>query len=316
MNRSRRFLPPSVLAVTLSPVIFGSHALQSTALQTSPTECHVTVSGKDTPDQVLAQDVWEATFRRLSANPSAAVLAGIGGPSALRLAASGTSALARANALRQSLPTAPTAGLPRQVSQDRELVIADYILDARDSELRELSIDQFEQLTDYALETARTLDVILPIPGRIVSDDLGHRYCEVKVKGQDHPHLLPEHIVWSQMFKMLPAMIEFQIGPIGGLTDEHLLRLSRHLQMPIDDIRVFLRVARDTTTKEQELRAAQAGATAEQQEQVESRVLRTVMTGRHAILRSINPDSWRALMKYVDVFRAGVGSWYRSPLSK
>ena len=306
-----RFVPLSVLAISISAIIFGSPAVESTALQTSSDECRVTLSGKEKADQVLAQEIWEATFRRISADPSTAVLAGIEGPKALRLAAAGTAALARANSLRQSLPR-----LPQQVSQDRELVIADSILDARDDALRELSTDEFQRLTDYALETARTVEVILPIPGRIVSDDLGNRYCEVRVRGRDHPHLLPEHMVWSHMFEVLPAMIELQTERSGGRTDEHLLRLSRHLRMPVNDIRVFLRVARDTATMEDELRAAQAGAMAEQQEQFKYRVLRIVMAGRHAILRSIDSESWRALMRYVDGFRAGVGSWYRSPLSQ
>jgi hypothetical protein len=316
MNRSRRFLPLSVLAVTVSPVIFGTSAIQSTALQPTPDECRVTVSGKEKPDQVLAQEVWEVTFRRISADPSTAVRAGIAGPTALRLAAAGTSAIARANALRQSLPASPTAGLPRQVSQDRDLVIADSVLDARDTELRNLSTDEFERLTDYALETAATLDVTLPIPGRIVSDDLGNRFCEVKVRGRDHPHLLQEHLVWSLMFKSLWAMLDLQTERVGGLTDEHLLRLSRHLRMPVDDIRVLLRIARDTAAKENELNEALAGATAEQQKQFESRLLRIVMSGRHAILRSIDPESWRALMRYVDGGRTGHNSWYRSPLSQ
>lgn len=89
MNRNRRVLPLSVLAITLSPIIFGSPAVQSTALQISPGECRVTTSGKERPDRLPAQAVWESTFKRISADRSSAVLAGIDGPRALRLATSG-----------------------------------------------------------------------------------------------------------------------------------------------------------------------------------------------------------------------------------
>jgi hypothetical protein len=101
MIGSRRFLPTLVLAVTVCPIIFGSPAAQSTALQTNPGECRVTISGKEKPDRVPAQEVWEATFRRVSADPSTVLRAGIASQRALRLATLGTSALARANALRQ-----------------------------------------------------------------------------------------------------------------------------------------------------------------------------------------------------------------------
>jgi hypothetical protein len=317
MSRSRRFVPLVILVVTISPFILGYSAVQSTALQTTPGECSVTVSGKEKPYRVPAQLVWEATFKRISADPSTAVRAGIDGPRSLRLAASGTSALARANALRQSLPTAPTAGLPRQVSQDRDLVIADSILDARDTELRDLSTDEFERLTDYALETASTLDVTLPIAGRIASDDFGNRYCEVTARGTDHPHLVEENQLWRLMFINLTAAIELSNERFGGITAEQFVR---QLRMPIDDIRVFVRVARDTATKEKELRAAlleaTAEPTAEQYKQLEARVLRLVMSGRHTILRSIAPDSWRALMRHVDLVRSNTTSRYRSPLSQ
>jgi hypothetical protein len=203
------------------------------------------------------------------------------------------------------------------VSLDRDLIIADAILDARDSELRELPTDEFERLTDYALETASTLDLILPIPGRIISDDFGNRSCEVKARGTDYPHLVLEHHVWGQMFKNLTAIIDLSNERFGGITDEQFVR---ELRMPVDDVRVFVRVARDTATKEKEWRTALVEATAEptaeQFKQLESRVVRLVMSGRHAILRSIAPESWRALMRYVDRVRSNTSSWYASPLSQ
>ena len=67
------------------------------------------------------------------------------------------------------------------------------------------------------------------------------------------------------------------------------------------------------------MRAALVEASAEpsavQYKQLESRVVRLVMSGRYTILRSIAPDSWRALMKYVDRVRSNTSSWYASPLS-
>ncbi|HMF87915.1 MAG TPA: hypothetical protein VK575_07525, partial [Gemmatimonadaceae bacterium] len=304
-----------VLAVTLSPFIFGSPAVQSTALQTNPGECRVTTSGKEKPDRVPAQEVWEATFRRISADPSTAVLAGIDGPRALRLATSGASALARANALRQSVPTAPTAGLPRQVSQDRELVIADSILDARDRELRDLSTDEFLQLTDYALETASTLEFVIPVTGRIVADDSGNRYCEAVAKGDEYPHLVTEHEVWRLLFINLTNAADSANERFGGFLDIDFTRMTREMRMPIDDIKLLFRVARDTVNKEKELSATSAGATpAEQVKQLEVSRLKLVMSARHAILRSIGAESWRGFMRYVDQARINTTASFTSPL--
>ena len=315
MNRNRRVLPLSVLAITLSPIIFGSPAVQSTALQISPGECRVTTSGKERPDRLPAQAVWESTFKRISADRSSAVLAGIDGPRALRLATSGASAVARANALRQSVPTAPTAGLPRQASQDRELVISDSILDARDRELRDLSPDEFLQLTDYALETASTLEFVLPFTGRIVADDSGNRYCEAEAKGDEYPHLVPEHQVWRLLFINLTRAADVADERFGGFLDIDFTRMTRQMRMPIDDIKLLFRVARDTVNKEKELTATSAGATpAEQAKQLEVSRLKLVMSARHTVLRSIGAESWRGFMSYDDQARTNTTAYFTSPL--
>jgi hypothetical protein len=313
MNKIRRFLPLSVLAVAVTTVIFGNSAIQSTVLQTNPGECRVTISGKERPDRLPAQDVWEGTFRRISADRSSAILAGIDGPRALRLATAGASALARANALRRSLPTAPTPGLPRQVSQDRELVITDSILDARDSELRDLSTDEFLQLTDYALETASTLEFVIPFTGRIVVEDSGSRYCEAEVKGDEYPHLMPEHEVWSLLFVNLTSAADLANERFGGFLDIDFTRMTRQMRMPIDDIKLLFRVARDTVNKDKELTATSAGATTAEQE---SSRLKLVMSARHAILRSISAESWRGFMRYIDQVRTSTTTSYASPLSQ
>lgn len=317
MNKMRRFLPLSLLALTVCAVIFGNSAIQSTVLQPSADECRVTISGAQNADRVLTQDVWEATFKRIASNSSGAVLPGIDRAKAVRLAGSATNALLRANALRQSLSTAPTPGLPRQASQDRDLVVADSILDARDSELRALSTDEFEQLTDYAMETASTLNVTLPVSGHVVSDAGGNRTCELKVKGTDYPHLVLEHHVWGQMFKNLTALIALSNERFGGITDKQFVQ---ELRMPIEDIRVFVGVANDTATKEKAMRTALVDGTAEpsaeQYKQLEARVARLVMSGRYTILRTISPDSWRALTRYVDRVRSNTNSYYASPLSQ
>ena len=260
MKRSRRFLSLLLLAVPLSPLLFNSPTVQSTALQSNPAECRVTVSGNEKPDRVPAQEVWEATFRRISADPSTAVLAGIERSKALRLAASGGSALARATALRQSLTTAP-AGLPRQVSQDRELVIADSILDSRDSALRDLSTDEFLQLTDYALETASTLEFVVPFTGRIVADASGNRYCEAEAKGDEYPHLVPEHQMWRLLFINLTSAADLANERFGGFLDVDFARMTREMRMSVDDIKLLFRIARDTVNKEKELTATLAAGT-------------------------------------------------------
>lgn len=316
MTRSRRFLLVSVLAVTVSP-IFGSLAVQSTALQTNPGECRVTISGKEKPDRVPAQEVWEATFRRISADPSTAVREGIDGQRALRLAATAASVVARANALRQSLPTAPTAGLPRHVSQDRDLVIADSILDARDSELRDLSTDEFLQLTDYALETASTLEFVVPLTGRIVVDASGNRYCAADAKGDEYPHLVPEHEVWRLLFINLTSAADLANERFGGFLDIDFTRMTRLMRIPIDDIKLLFRVARETVNKEKELSATSAGVTtSEQVKQFQSSRLKLTMSARHAILRSISAESWHGFMRYIDQVRTNTSSGYASPLSQ
>jgi hypothetical protein len=317
MNRVRRLLRLSLLALTVCAVIFGNSAIQSTVLQPIANECLVTISGAQNAGRIPAQDVWEATFKRIAFSSSGAILSGIDPRKAVRVAHSAANALLRADALRQSLTTAPAAGLPRQASQDRDLVVADSILDARDSELRALSPDEFEQLTDYAMETARTLNVTLPVSGRVASDAEGNRTCELKVKGTDYPHLVLEHHVWGQMFKNLTVLIALSNERFGGIADKQFIQ---ELRMPIEDIRVFVGVANDTAAQEKAMRMALVEGTAkpsaEQYKQLEARVARLVMFGRYTILRTIAPDSWRALTRYVDRVRSNTNSYYSSVLSQ
>ena len=317
MVRTRRFLSLSILALVIGPIIFASPAVQTTAPQANAAECQVTISGKEKPDRVPAQDVWEATFRRITADPSTAVRRGIDGQRALRLAASGASALARADALRQSLPTAPMVGVPQPVSQDRALIIADAILDARDSELRELTTGEFERLTDYALETASTLEFVVPFTGRIVADDSGSRYCEAEARGDEYPHLVPEHQVWRLLFINLTSAADLANERFGGFLDIDFTRMTRQMRMPIEDIKLLFRVARDTVNKEKELTATSAGATtAEQRKQFESSRLKLVMSARHALLRSISAENWRGFMRHIDQVRTNTTASYASPLSQ
>jgi hypothetical protein len=312
MDGIRRFLRHSLLAMVISVMIFGDSAIQSAVLQPNPNECLVKISGKERADRILAQDVWEATFRRIAANPSTARL---DGPRARRLAEKGASALATVDTLRRSVATAPPTGLPRQLSQDQELLIADSILDARDSELRDLSTDEFLQLTDYALETANTLEFVLPFTGRIVADDSGNRYCEAVARGDEYPHLVPEHQVWRLLFINLTSAADLANERFGGFLDIDFTRMTRQMRMPIDDIKLLFRVARDTVNKEKELTATSVGATpAEQGKQLEVSRLKLVMSARHAILRSIGAESWSGFMTYVDQARINTTAHFTSPL--
>ncbi|HEY8539578.1 MAG TPA: hypothetical protein VIL28_11980 [Steroidobacteraceae bacterium] len=314
MTLRRTFLPIVFLAATGGPFIFSYSTTESASQQPDPNQCRVTVSGDDKADMLPAHDVWEAAFKRHSDNPSAAAALGLGNDTRARVAALGAVALQRATALRQSLPTKPTAGFPREATLDRDLVIADSILDARDNVLRELSDDDFTRWSDYAQDTARTLRVILPVPGRVIQEDTGERFCEVVVKGREYPHLLPEHQVWRFMFEAWSRAVDYNLEQHGRITDEYLRLLSRSVfRMPPEDVRVFLQIAKDTAVEVAGLTSTPATDVAEQR-QFEMRLQRAIMSARYHLLRRISVEGWRAMLRYVDDYRVGVKSWFRSAI--
>lgn len=166
-------------------------------------------------------------------------------------------------------------------------------------ELRDLSTDEFLQLTDYALETASTLEFVMPMAGRIVADASGSRHCEAEARGDEYPHLVPEHEMWSVLFINLTSAADLANQRFGGFLDIDFTRMTKQMRMPIDDVKLLFRVARDTVNKEKEL----AGTATEQHKHKESRRLAVVMSARHVILRSISADSWRGFMRYIDQVR-------------
>jgi hypothetical protein len=124
--------------------------------------------------------------------------------------------------------------------------------------------------------------------------------------------------MWSLLFISLTSAADVANERFGGFLDIDFTRMTRQMRMPIADIKLLFRVARDTVDKERELSATPVvgATTAEQVKQFQSRRLKLVMSARHAILRSISAESWRGFMRHIDQVRTNTTAGYASPLAQ
>lgn len=311
-----RVLSPILLVGVSLPFILGYSAIQSKSASTDNGTCSVTISGREKPDRVPTQEVWEATFRRLS-TPAATGLQ-LNVQTSARLSAIGATTLDRANSLRASLSGAAPAGLPRQAAHDRDLVVADTILDARDNVLRDLSDEENEQLVALAEETAKTVTFTLPLAGRVIHDDSGAQLCRVDVLGREFPNLVPEYQVWRFMFDAWSRAVDYNIQQHGSLTEDYLRLLSRSVfkGMPAPDIQSFLLQAKATTLTIEQLERTPPSGRIDSSVPFELAVQRLVLSGRRRVLRDVTVEGWRALLNYVDSYGGGVKAWYTEPLGQ
>jgi hypothetical protein len=313
LRRSSSFVALAIAAAA-AIAFFGSTTQSAPAIQSDPNSCQVSVSGHERPELLPAQDVWEKTFTRHLAAPKANEALGLSRQSLDRLTADASKATERARALRDSLSTAPS-GVPKQVAQDRDLVIVDAILDARDDAVRQLSDEDLAKLNDFAEDTARTMQVVLPVAGQRQSSEDGARVCELIVTGRTYPHLLPEHQVWTDIFEVWGRVAVDSLQEHGQFPDTYVETVRRSMiKIPPADVRRFLQVAAYTSVELKRLKSSPPAQTIEESRQRMTLLRRTALAGRSNLLRSMSVESWQGLVRYADGFRLGMKFWYRSEI--
>lgn len=278
-----------------------------------PDVCSVTLSGDKEPTVLPAHDVWEATFRRLRANPGE-LKTPLSGNTVSLINSRAGAALEKVAALRQSLSGG--AGSALQAARDREQVIADTIVDARDDAARQTSAEDFDALMDFSVATARAMKVKLPAPGRFVTSEDHVRMCEVAVVGRDNPSLVPEHQVWAVEFNGWAKVAGNHMGADGQINREYLTAVQRSgVHASPEDLRTFLEAATRAAADLEELQREAASGPAEQAIAHDLKVQRLVMAHRHALLRAVSVEGWRAILQRVETTRKGTNIWFRSPPS-
>ena len=288
------------LPIFLTPV---THSAQPDA-----TACTVTISGAEAPNMLPAHAVWEATFKR---QPESANAIELPADRRARLNARAAAALEKVVALRATVSPGPVN--PKQALLDREQVIADTIVDARDDVMREVSEDDFDILSDFAQATARGLRITVPAPGRLVTSADGVSTCEVAVLGEEYPFLVPEYQSWAAQFNGWAGVAAQNRGSDGRITDEYLTIVRRSsIRASPEDVRTFLEFATKAAAEVAAVRKELPGAEAEQVLAHEFRVQRAVMKGRHHVMRAVSVEGWRAIVQWVEASRVGAKVWFRS----
>jgi hypothetical protein len=308
----RRTLHGMFVLAAVSGSFASGHSSTVASRQPNSVECRISISGAERPTWIPAQNIWEETFRQYAAGPAPEIVPGLASDARMKTATLFVGALERTNALRQSLP--PSApGAREQVALERELLIADTILDARDDVSRQLSREDFEALNTYAEQRASRMAVSLPIAGRVVTSADGSSLCELEVVGKEHPELIPEYQVWRSFLRLWAKAAKYNLAVTGQFSTEYLETVRRtSFRMPHSEIASFLRIAISSTAELDALPKAEANATSDQLSQRDLMAQRSVMNARHTLLRALTVDGWRAVLQRFDKARVNTKFWYRT----
>lgn len=309
MTLRTRVLGIALLGVAAIQVVFAwsPHSTGQSTLEA----CTVTVSGADQAYMLPPGRVWEAVFVGQRGAP-------VGSPSLLVLSAAlradllsrSDSALEKVRALRQGLRVDVRPN--DRAQRERDLVIADTILDARDETLRRASPMDFESVLDLGEAAARQGSFTVPVLGRIVTADQ-HRRCEVRLSGADFPDLVPEYRLWAASFKLWARAANDSRDASGLVTDDYVRIAQRsglHAEAP--DVRHFLDVASQTADELALLNREHSGDSPEQIQTHEFRLQRTVMQARRRVMLGVSREGWQAIVNRVESTRAGTTVWFRS----
>lgn len=273
--------------------------------------CSVTVSGARDPTKVPDAIVWEAVFRqqRGIAAPTPEFPASLPHVSVLRTR--GAAAIDKIEALRASLRT-NDAG-PGATSRDRDLLVADTVLEARDEVARRASPEDFGAMLTLAESVARGLSFVVPATGRASVFADGQQVCRATISGRDAPHLIPDHVVWSSAFRMFAKAASTNRGPDGRVTDEFVLITQRTgMPSPAADVRMFMDIAAQAaaTIAVEQSKANDDSTEAALAQLV--RLQRTVMEARQRVLRSVSVEGWRGILDRIEESRAGSKVFFSS----
>lgn len=292
----------------------GHRFTETAAVQQSAEQCRVTVSGAEKFDMMPEHERWEAAFRRHSTQPALAEQLLLPAASRLVLSSAASAALTKIEALRRSLPAPSLGGARSQVALDRDPLVAETIIDARDHLARTLSEDEFVRLSDQVDEASRDIVVSLPVPGRVARQGDGTALCELAVGGGEMPHLIPEYRLWEAFFDIWSSVANLNRTENGDFKDEYVALVGRRtLRMPASDIRIFLAAAMATSDAVKSVRSSRDDQSSSRELAIEVR--RAVMRGRHNLVRALSLEGWRAVSLRLDGSRAGAKWWYRSPIA-
>ena len=293
-------------------ILAGSAIPQTAARQLSPDQCVVTVSGAIEPDILPAANVWENVFKRYVTEPKAQLSI----ETHERVHRTATTALAKADALRQSLVTADWGpGRALQVVRDREAAIADAFLNARDELARTLPTIEFDRLNDQVDEALSTMTVTLPTPGRIVARPDGTAYCRAAVRGDDFPHLIPEYKVWEAFLDAWASVATYNKTPNGSYPREYLLSVRRtSFRMSDTDLQLFLDAAIATAGEVERLHNTMPHESDQQARDAGLSIRHAVLHARWNLLRNLSPAGWLELQRGFERSRGDARWWYTSPV--
>lgn len=308
-RRNRRIaLAASIATALLAPALFSS---TTHSAQPPPSTCQVRLSGAAYPTMVPAQQVWEAAFARYLSAPTVLSTAALTPTVKTALGSRGAGALDKVAALRRTLP--PGAGDPRKAAIDRDLVIADTILDARDIATRDASDFDIDIMLDLAESTAKSLFTDLPVSGQIVTGQDGTRTCETSVLGKDYPFLVPEYQVWAVQFASWARAAAHNRGTDGRVTDDYIILVQRtNFPALAADLRLFFDIAAEAASEIDVIRARPSGDATEQATSQELQVQRAVLKARTRVLRAVSVEGWRAISNRVESAKVGAKVWFRS----
>lgn len=300
MANRRSFTIGALIAVGAFVAVTEQSAPKA-ALQSEA--CSVTVSGARDPTRLPDAMVWEAVFQQQRGNSSPPALALSASPAlATLLRVRGAAVIDKVEALRSSLRT-NEAG-PGARSRDRDLLIADTVLDARDEVARQASPADFDAMLTLAESVARGQSFVVPTAGRIMSRPDGQQYCHATISGRDTPQLIPDHVVWNSAFRMFAKAASIERGSDGRVSDAFVITNQRTgMPSPAADIRMFVDIAADAAAEiAAEQSATRDGSTDAALAQL-LRLQRVVMTARQRVLRSVSVEGWRGILARIEKSR-------------
>lgn len=314
MRFRRSFGVVLVLAVAAGLWTFFDPPIQSAAVQPDSASCVVTLTGIDSSPELPIHDLWEDLFQRFNSatlRPDEPLL---DTTVRRRLRDNAQDALNRVAALRRSVAEQPAPGAKAEDGREREIFVAETLIDARDEAQRGLSAPEFAELDTHVQEVARNTTKQLPLTGRIQAHADRPALCELKVEGKEHPYLIPEYKLWEQYFLLYAQVGGLNRGADGEVTSQYVEVLRRHtFRMPAAEIRLFLDLSSAAAEDLGRLKAITPRRTPEEARVYDRALQHEVLAARHRLLIRLSRLGWREVLKELDKSRAGATWWYRSP---
>jgi len=303
----------ALLGAAAVPIAVSYNAATSAPLQQAADACYVVINGAVDPEMLPTHHVWEAIFQESSVAPTSNPLE-LGVGRRARLATIGAATLERVAALRRSLVNAPSPGVIVQANRDRNSVVSETILNARDEFQREMTSAEFAAFGERLHKLAETLSVKLPLAGQVKARASGEpAICEVTVDGGDAPEFIPEHKVWEVFFETWA--VGANKNRAGGAFDVFYLdTVRRILRIPAADAGIVMERAIIATAALEVIKGQPAGAPVPGKLPFHEDVQQLVMAERHHLSGSLSAEGWRALTQYVEQTKIGFKWWYRSTL--